>query len=273
MSLWTDAPITYLDTETSGLPMGSFVVTACIGDLGADPNEDGVPLQFLLAPPDGMEIPEGATKVHGVTTEHARTFGAPYEEGLAQIAEALNRAARNGRAWVAYNAAYDISLLACECSRVGIDLMRPELVIDPLVIDKAVDPKRTVEATSIKGNLYRKKAPRNLVDVSTRYGEPLDEKAAHDAVADAVAAGAVARVMQRRVAAAPADASPLVRWLAGLDAAGLMQWQAEQHREQQEERRADQRAGGHGDTAEFGWPLYESAAALMARQRENAHVG
>lgn len=264
--IWTDYPLTFFDLETSGLSIDSFVVTACVGDLGASPTEDGVPRQWLLQPPHGREIPEAATAVHGVSTEHALTFGVPYEEGLAQIVETLNRAARNGRALVAFNVNFDWSLIVAEAHAAGLEVVWPSLFLDPLVVDRAVDPKRTVEATSLKGNLYEKRAPRNLVDVSAQYEVPLDEKAAHDAVADAVAAGAVARVMQQRVASAPASASPLVRWLSGLDAAAMMRWQAGEHREQEEERRAEQIAKGNGDGARFGWPIADEVVASMTGQ-------
>lgn len=87
MTAWTEYPLTYWDFETSGLDDDSFIVTACIGDLGADPTEDAVPLQFLLAPPDGREIPDEATygkrgtafTGHGISTEHARAEGVPRE--------------------------------------------------------------------------------------------------------------------------------------------------------------------------------------------------
>lgn len=263
--LWTDFPLTYFDLETSGLSIDSFVVTACVGDLGASPTEDGVPRQFLLQPPHGREIPEAATAVHGITTEHALTFGTPYEEGLAQIVEALNRAARNGRALTAYNASYDWSLMTAETFAAGMELIRPDLIVDPMVIDKAVAPNLRVQVTDPNtGRTFMRRASRKLVDVAARFGVSLPEEAAHDAMADAVAAGELARVMQQRTAAAPASASPKIREIQALDCAGMMRWQAERRAEQQYELGAWLISTGKADDTDPGWPVTDAVAALVA---------
>ncbi len=93
---------------------------------------------------------------------------------------------------VAYNASYDFSLLAHEAQRLGTEpLGDPSPVIDPLVIDKAYDRYR--------------RGRRTLEVVAAHYAVTLD--AAHDASADAIAAGRVAQALARRymLPATPAE--------------------------------------------------------------------
>jgi DNA polymerase-3 subunit epsilon len=120
--------------------------------------------------------------VHGITTEHAREHGRPAREVVAEITESLRALFAQGLPVVAYNASYDFSLLTHECLRHGIvPLEAPGPIIDPLVIDKAVDRYR--------------RGKRTLEVVAEHYGVPLD--GAHEASADAIAAGRVAQAIAR----------------------------------------------------------------------------
>jgi DNA polymerase-3 subunit epsilon len=86
---------------------------------------------------------------------------------------------------VAYNAPYDFSLLKHEALRHGIrPIAEPSPVIDPLVLDKAYDRYR--------------KGKRTLEVVAAHYAVALD--GAHDASADAIAAGRLAQVLADRFA-------------------------------------------------------------------------
>ena len=92
-----------------------------------------------LADP-GVEIPEGATAIHGITTAHARAEGRPAAEVVAEVVAALRALLDAGIPVVAYNAPYDFSLLKYEALRHGIEpIVDPSPVIDPLVVDKAYD--------------------------------------------------------------------------------------------------------------------------------------
>jgi DNA polymerase-3 subunit epsilon len=87
-----------------------------------------------------------------------------------------------GLAVTIYNAPYDLSLLHHEALRYGIEpLTEPAPIIDPLVLDRVIDKwrrgKRTLEVASVV------------------YGVSLVD--AHDASADAIAAGRVAQAMAR----------------------------------------------------------------------------
>lgn len=163
------------DLETTGVNVThDRIVTAHVGVL----DRHGTPIaaRDWLADP-GIPIPDGAAAVHGVTTEHARAHGRPAREVVAEVTEALAMLFAQGMPIVAYNASYDFSLLAHEARRHGLpELTTPQPVIDPLVIDKAHDRYR--------------RGKRTLSVVAEHYAVPLDD--AHEAAADAVAAGRVA---------------------------------------------------------------------------------
>lgn len=181
------------DLETTGVDVAADrIVTAHVGVL----DEFGTVVQRAdwLADP-GIEIPDSAAAIHGITTERARAEGRPPAEVVAEIVTALRALFDAGVPVVAYNASYDFSLLAHEAVRHGVDPLRdPGPVIDPLVLDKAVDRYR--------------RGKRTLDVVSEHYGVVLD--GAHEASADAIAAGRVAQAIAERFAhRLPAEAEAL----------------------------------------------------------------
>lgn len=134
----------------------------------------------------GIDIPEQATAVHGITTERMVAEGAPAPDSIYEILTKISSFMEQGIGVVAYNAAYDFTILDREAKRYGFDpLALPRPVIDPMIIDKQVDKyrkgKRTLEATS------------------AHYGVELND--AHDAAADAIAAGRVAQAIGKKFAA------------------------------------------------------------------------
>lgn len=169
------------DLETTGVDVAADrVVTAYVGILDVDGRQ--IAARSWLADP-GIPIPDGATAVHGITTRHARSHGRPGPEVVAEVTAALRSLFAQGVPVVAYNASYDFSLLACEAARHGIDpLVDPSPVIDPLVIDKAYDRYR--------------RGRRTLEVVAAHYAVRLE--GAHEASADAIAAGRVAQELARR---------------------------------------------------------------------------
>ncbi len=166
------------DLETTGVDVETArIVSACVAVLSAD----GSVLERWdwLADP-GIEIPEGAAAVHGITTERAKADGRPAHVVVAEITQSLKVLFALGIPLVVYNAPYDLTLLDRECRRHQLDpLENMSPVIDPLVIDKAVDRYR--------------KGKRTLVATAELYKVTLDD--AHDAGSDAVAAGRVAQAL------------------------------------------------------------------------------
>ncbi|TAJ46381.1 MAG: 3'-5' exonuclease [Herbiconiux sp.] len=183
MPAWAER-LAVFDLETTGIDVEtSRIVTANVSLLDAD----GVieHRSDWLADP-GVDIPEQATAVHGVTTARAQAEGRPAREVVAEIVASLREALADGYALVVYNAPYDFTLLDREARRHDVaPLETVSPVIDPLVIDKQVDRYR--------------KGKRTLTAASDYYGVSLTD--AHDAGADAVAAGRVAQAIARRYAA------------------------------------------------------------------------
>lgn len=177
---WTDA-VGVFDLETTGVDVtADRIVTAHVGLLG--PGGAIRASRSWMADP-GIEIPEGATAVHGITTADARAHGRPAPIVVGEVIDALRELFVAGVPVVAYNAPYDFSLLKYEALRHGIPpIDDPAPVIDPLVLDKAHDRYR--------------KGKRTLEVVAAHYAVPL--VGAHDAAADAIAAGRVAQALAHR---------------------------------------------------------------------------
>ncbi|BCM70927.1 hypothetical protein EASAB2608_06261 [Streptomyces sp. EAS-AB2608] len=180
----TSAPPWYLgrlagfDIESTGVsPVRDRIVTACVVQCGG-----GQPVASAtwMADP-GVEIPEQAAAVHGITTERARAEGRPAPEVVEQVVTALTATVAAGVPVVAMNAAYDLTMLDREARRHGVQPLTEVAggdlrVVDPFVLDKHVDPYRS--------------GRRTLTDLCRHYQVPLD--GAHDAAADALAACRVA---------------------------------------------------------------------------------
>jgi DNA polymerase III epsilon subunit-like protein/8-oxo-dGTP pyrophosphatase MutT (NUDIX family) len=182
VSTW-DGPLGVFDLETTGVDTDTArIVSACIAVLDAD---GGVTSRWDWLIDPGVEVPEGAAAVHGITTERARAEGRPAVTAIAEIAQTLRVLFAQGVPLTVYNAPYDLTLLDRECRRHDLEpLEAPSPVIDPLVIDKAVDRYR--------------KGKRTLEKTAEAYGVELD--GAHDAGADAICAGRVAQALGRTYA-------------------------------------------------------------------------
>lgn len=169
------------DLETTGVDVRrDRIVTAHVGVLDHEGN--AISSRSWLADP-GIPIPEQATAVHGITTARARLHGHLAPAVVSEVADELRRLFAAGIPVVAYNANYDFSLLLAECIRYGVEpITHPSPVIDPLVMDKAFDRYR--------------RGKRRLTDVAMHYHVTLEN--AHDAAADARAAGRVAQAIARR---------------------------------------------------------------------------
>ena len=167
------------DLETTGLDVTTArIVTATVATL--DQNGTVVELAEWLVNP-GIEIPDAASNVHGVTTERAVAEGVEPRAAVAEIIDLLQRHNLE-MPLVAFNAPYDFSILKAEAERYGLDSLDPKPVIDPLVLDRKVDRYR--------------KGKRNLGVMSEHYGIKLED--AHNATADAVAAGRIAQQLARQ---------------------------------------------------------------------------
>lgn len=176
--------VAVFDTETTGIaPETTRMVSAHVSVINPDGQVES-PKNWLID--CGIEIPAQATAVHGITTERMRAEGIDAPDGIFEILSTISSFLGAGIPVVAYNAAYDFTILDREAKRYGFDpLEGPRPVIDPLIIDKQVDKYR--------------KGKRTLEAAAAHYGVALE--GAHDASVDAIAAGLVAQAIGRKYAA------------------------------------------------------------------------
>jgi DNA polymerase-3 subunit epsilon len=170
---WMDQPRLGLDTETTGPdPTTAHLVTCYITRVCGDGTvEFG---RDWLADP-GIEIPEGAAAVHGISTEHARTHGRPEADVVLDVLAVLAEHWNPDTPLIAYNAAFDLTLLDHRARMLGVgELKIRGPVLDALVLDRWLNPYR--------------KGKRKLIMNCERYGVALTEDDAHSADADCRAA-------------------------------------------------------------------------------------
>ncbi|SQG64519.1 DNA polymerase III subunit epsilon [Corynebacterium renale] len=205
---------------TSAKPTEARIVTSAL--VRIDP--DGAHPEELLADP-GVEIPEAAQKVHGISTEYAREHGAPHEEVLAQTIQTLYKAWEEDYAVVAYNANYDLTVLHSLDPTFTVN----GVVFDPYVVDKVLDRYRT--------------GKRTLTDVCAHYNVRLDN--AHEATADALAAARIAWMQARKY--------PDLLEQSGEE---LMEFQAVGYYEVQEDfKKYLESRGKDGSNVSTSWPI------------------
>ncbi|MFH8337676.1 3'-5' exonuclease [Streptomyces sp. AM6-12] len=232
---WHQELLVGFDLETTGTdPREARIVTGAVIEVRA-----GEPLghREWLADP-GVEIPADAVAVHGISGERATAEGEPADRVADAIAGALVSYWQAGVPVVAYNAAFDLTLLSAELRRHRLPSLADRLggpapapVIDPYTIDRWADRFR--------------RGKRNLEAVCAEYGIVLD--AAHNASADALAAA--------RLAAAIAVRHPKI---AALGPAELHRRQIEWYAEWAADFQAFLRRKGDGTAVvDELWPLRE----------------
>lgn len=179
LTAWHKGIMIGFDIESTGVDVeNDRIVTAAI--VRIEPGCHPLTTTWLANP--GIDIPQGATDVHGITTEKARAEGEDPATVLRQLLVHLV-AARGNTPIVTMNGSYDLTLLDRELRRHGLGPL-PDLrpVIDVRVLDKAADPYR--------------RGGRKLTDLCVAYSVKLD--LAHDAGGDALGALRVAWAIAQR---------------------------------------------------------------------------
>lgn len=152
---WAGRTLLGFDTETTGVDTArDRIVTAALvtrtlpGTAG--PGSTAV-RTWCLQP--GVPIPPASTAVHGVTDAAVRAAGLPARVGLEQIARTLAAGLRAGGTVVAFNAGFDLAILDAELARHALPSLSERLgasvraVVDPLVLDRALVPRRSGKRT------------------------------------------------------------------------------------------------------------------------------
>jgi len=239
-----EAPFGVFDVETTGTDVETDrIVSAFFGIVSADGTLQEAQ-HWLLWP--GIPIPPEATAVHGLTDEYVRDHGEhDTARGISSIADHL--AARADLPLVIMNAPFDLTILDREIRRHEVGNVgdiggpgglwwEPRPVIDPMVLDKAVDEYR--------------KGRRTLTALAEHYRIPLLD--AHTAEADAIAAGSVARAVLADVLAKAGDDAGTVT----LD--DVHRWQIKWKAKQQSSLRGYFESRGNFDAAagvSEAWPI------------------
>ena len=175
-------PLACFDCETTGVQVETDrIVTATVGTL-----QPGTPTwkqsirSWLIN--SGVDIPDEATAVHGITTVQAKKHGKEPPGALDIIAHDLARLFLARIPVVGTNVCFDFTILDRELRRHDLPTLDERIgrsigpIVDVYVIDKWLDPYR--------------KGGRKLTDLCAQYGVKID--GAHDSAFDALAAARVA---------------------------------------------------------------------------------
>lgn len=199
------------DTETTGARVGYDSIASATMVL-RNPHQGhaaDVVATWLINPHKPMH--PKASEVNGFTNEYLQANGGEPQDELMPMAQALIAAQAKNIPLLAYNAPFDVSMLFHDLHRWQLDesLTLPDpthlLVVDPLVIDRAVCIRR---------------GKRTLTDTTQYYGvEPIGDF--HNATADTVAA---VDLVQPICQAYPAVANLKLSELMGWQRNAYMQW-------------------------------------------------
>ncbi|MFH0968022.1 MAG: 3'-5' exonuclease [Methanobacteriota archaeon] len=119
-----DKTLLFFDTETTGLPSRDRTIRRDpftwprLVELGwILSREDGtlIDSQSSIIIPDGFDIPEASSKIHGITTDEAREKGRPVREVISEFCEDATRADM----YIAHNLSFDIRIILSELIRSG----------------------------------------------------------------------------------------------------------------------------------------------------------
>jgi len=149
------------DTETTGLdPCGGdrVIEVACLELVRGLPT--GRHFHALIDPQ--RDVPEGASRVHGITAAQLR--GKPR---FAEMAPALLEFLGDG-ALVAHNAPFDFGFLDAEFARLGLPPLAPERMVDTLALARVRFPG----------------LPNSLDALCRRFEIDLSERTTHNALLD-----------------------------------------------------------------------------------------
>jgi DNA polymerase-3 subunit epsilon len=230
IAAWLPGNALAFDTETTGINVEQDrIVTASCIEVGPDGAvERG---HWLINP--GVEIPERATAVHGITTKKATAEGQQPQHVLPLVVTVLADAWLRGLPVIIMNAGFDLSLLLYESLRYGLPAPSLGPVLDPLAIDRGLEP-----------NSRRK---RNLAALADYY--KVKQDTAHDSRGDARTA---ARIVWKQARSSST--------ISALSLAELQQWQADAHRAWADGLGSYLRRIGKPDDVERDWPIRKRSA-------------
>lgn len=162
------------DTETTGVDVFNDRIVQLYIGLYDEQGTEVDHREWLIDP--GVPVPEGASDVHGFTTEFLRENGLKPEHALREAWGFLSHATDGGvkdMTFMAYNMNFDLSILGVEFARHKLQggfvnwVTNNFRLLDPLVVDRAKDKYR--------------KGKRTLEAACAHYGVEFSPDEAHDA--------------------------------------------------------------------------------------------
>lgn len=213
------------DTETSGVDIENDRILTVYGMVQSIKGEILDEIKLTIDP--GVEVPKGASDVHGMSTEWIREHGRKdASEAIWEIYHFLGKWANERVPIVGYNNSYDLGILDRELQRhKGYRLALADAeYFDPIIYDRANDKYR--------------KGGRKLMDVAKHYGIVLDESRLHEAEYDVIVTADLAwRILKKSPWTIP-ELQPLQRTWKNDWAKHLTEYFASQ-----------------GKTEDDGWPI------------------
>jgi DNA polymerase-3 subunit epsilon len=195
---WHQLRLCAFDLETTAPnPHQARIVQYALAHLGGGQAPDTT--QQIVDP--GVEIPQGAIDVHGITNEQARAEGVDAGEATAAIALAIGGSLVAGEPLVGHNISYDLTVLDAECRRhlnetlTGVIGREVAPVIDTLVLSKAIDPYRK-RVSPEQGAHVLKTCVQALLPAA--WGITWDDEQGHGALYDCLMAARVAIAIARK---------------------------------------------------------------------------
>lgn len=205
------------DTETTGIAAGrDAIVSATLVLRDPQQGHDGdAEAEWIINP--HMRMNPKASAVNGFTDEYLAEHGMEPTDAIDQIARAIAAAQDKNIPLLAYNAPFDVHMLEGDLHRWNLPQVNERadstaassglLVVDPLVIDRAVSKRRG----------------KRTLTLTTEYYGVVPTGDFHNATADTVAAVDLIKPM-----------STLYPQVGHLTMGELMEWQREAYRSWQE---------------------------------------
>ncbi len=226
---WLSGPALSFDCETSGT---DTAVDRLVTAHAVEVSESGAVERGSWLMNFGGEIPAEASAIHGVTTERMQAEGLAPEVVIPGIVAVLAVAWANGLPVIVCNAPFDMTLLQAELARLGRPPMQLGPLLDPLVIDRALDRYR--------------KGKRTLTAMAAHYGVKQSE--AHSASGDALTAARVVWAQAKKYW--PLEKKTL---------ADMQVFQAQAHREWATQFEQYLREQGKPEVISADWPVRRAA--------------
>lgn len=200
------APLLVFDIESTGVDVFEDRIVQFVMGLSDDHGNLTKTWEWVINP--GVPVPEGASGVHGFTTEYLQEHGESPKMVLPEILEVFGQYHSN--VLIAYNMNFDLSMLDAEFRRYGIHQNFAEVaeqfctLFDPIVWDRAKS--------------FRK-GKRKLMNLADHYRIEYDEDSLHNALADVELTAKVAVAVAARYGLPTTDEQKVAyrKWAANLE--------------------------------------------------------